>query len=235
MQSEDTSSKNLEEVINRLLDYGNTYNRVTEKDVKNILLPVALSSEQIKEQDLSTLEESSKNVDKMLEILRNEEAREGATQSGRMTLAFLYGKRSLILSGITSAKEKEYIKEIVSETKAESSPKILEHQIEELLKIAKEGQQKITQDQQQSKEIQDEIARSREKREAFKEKWTIWKSFIEKESISTIIGALLLLVTAICLIIASFQKIITFQIVEDGFLVLLGYFFGQTAQKLRER
>jgi hypothetical protein len=61
-----------------------------------------------------------------------------------------------------------------------------------------------------------------ERKSAMHRKW------LERESVASIIGALLLLSLGIALIIAMFTHTIASQIVTSSFLLILGYFFGQS-------
>ena len=55
------------------------------------------------------------------------------------------------------------------------------------------------------------------------------KSWFERESIASIVGAVLLLGLGIALIVAMFIGTTTSEVVTSGFLLILGYFFGQAS------
>jgi septal ring factor EnvC (AmiA/AmiB activator) len=58
-----------------------------------------------------------------------------------------------------------------------------------------------------------------------------WQSFLQRESVATIVGSLLLFVIAVSLLIAMFRGVATSEIINNSFLVILGYFFGQTVSR----
>ena len=60
----------------------------------------------------------------------------------------------------------------------------------------------------------------------------VWQIFLARESVSTIIGGILLLIMTTCLLIAMFSSITATDIIENAFLLILGYFFGSTVTKV---
>jgi hypothetical protein len=56
----------------------------------------------------------------------------------------------------------------------------------------------------------------------------IWQRFFARESVATLIGALILLTLTICLIVAMFTGTEISTVLSNSFLIILGYFFGQT-------
>ena len=63
----------------------------------------------------------------------------------------------------------------------------------------------------------------------------IWLSFLQRESVASIIGALLLLALGIALIVAMFIHTAPTDVVMNAFLLILGYFFGQATSRQRLR
>lgn len=55
--------------------------------------------------------------------------------------------------------------------------------------------------------------------------------FLERESAATILGAIILIILTLALLAAMYTQDRAREIVYSGFLILLGYFFGQTAGK----
>uniref|UniRef100_UPI0040569063 hypothetical protein n=1 Tax=Candidatus Electronema sp. TaxID=2698783 RepID=UPI0040569063 len=61
----------------------------------------------------------------------------------------------------------------------------------------------------------------------------IWQSFLQRESAASIIGGIVLLMLTVALIsgmICGKES----QILSNGFLVILGYFFGQSSSKNKD-
>ena len=59
----------------------------------------------------------------------------------------------------------------------------------------------------------------------------VWLSFLERESAATIIGSVLIIIITVAQIIAVFHSIPPSDILNNAFLLILGYFFGQTTNK----
>lgn len=68
-----------------------------------------------------------------------------------------------------------------------------------------------------------------------KNKYHFVELFMAKESAASIIGSLLLVVITIGLLIGAFTNSFDAKYVENGFLVLLGYFFGQGTKAKSEK
>lgn len=60
-----------------------------------------------------------------------------------------------------------------------------------------------------------------------------WGQFLARESVATLAGSILLVIITIALLVAMFIRTIEPKIIENGFLVLLPYFFGQTISRAR--
>ncbi|WP_029923943.1 hypothetical protein [Nocardia otitidiscaviarum] len=60
-------------------------------------------------------------------------------------------------------------------------------------------------------------------------KWKMRKSILEREPAAVLIGGLLLVVITGALLVGMFTRIEAPEIVSSGFLLILGFFFGQTA------
>lgn len=58
----------------------------------------------------------------------------------------------------------------------------------------------------------------------------LWKSISERNSIATIVGAILLIAIVSTLIIGMFWKISSTDILNNVLLIILGYFFGQAGK-----
>jgi hypothetical protein len=67
--------------------------------------------------------------------------------------------------------------------------------------------------------------------EAFERKSQVWQSFLERESIASIVGAVLLVALAVTLVMAMFIGTNPSEVVTNSFLIILGYFFGQTTSR----
>ena len=70
------------------------------------------------------------------------------------------------------------------------------------------------------------------KAQAFEKRAGAWLRILGRESMASVVGAVLVLLLGVALVIAMFARIGISSIVGDSFLLILGYFFGQgTRQK----
>jgi hypothetical protein len=63
----------------------------------------------------------------------------------------------------------------------------------------------------------------------------VWRRFLERESVATILGGFLLLCLTASLVVAMFLGTTVPEIFSNGFFIILGYFFGQTAGRATAR
>ncbi len=212
-----------------------TRSSIKWKNVDIVLSWLGLNESSMSTKNLQQLEESLKDIDSVIKYIaeKNVIDKNEATVK-RIFIDTMFEKRSRILKRIKELEVKENIDKIASEAKSDSEIE-LKQQLNKLLEVIEKGQNHLQENEQSRMAIQEEITRRREEREAFRERWAIWKSFLERESVSTIIGALLLVLITGTQIIATFTHIGTPQILDNGFLILLGYFFGQTVAKASSR
>ena len=62
----------------------------------------------------------------------------------------------------------------------------------------------------------------------------IYRSFLERESVASVVGAFLLLALGVTLIIGMFTHVAASEIITSSFLLILGYFFGQASTRDRK-
>jgi CheY-like chemotaxis protein len=86
---------------------------------------------------------------------------------------------------------------------------------------------------QQESQLALEVTRKRELIEITRARAEIWHSFLARESMASIVGGLLLVVLSVALIVAMFTNTAPPEVVVNAFLLILGYFFGQSAARSR--
>ena len=59
----------------------------------------------------------------------------------------------------------------------------------------------------------------------------VLQTFLEKESVATILGGVILLLLTLVFIVATFTGVTVSQILDNMLLLVLGYFFGQTVSR----
>ena len=117
------------------------------------------------------------------------------------------------------------IKELVDELPENEIKNNLKTEIEEL--EVKKKELLIIRDEERNR-LNDEIEIGRHKAEIFAKRSDIFLKFLDRESIASIIGSILLLLMGICLLIMMFRQEEPIKIVESAFLLILGYFFGHS-------
>lgn len=227
---EDVSEARLDEPLHK----EEMYKRQAEVS----LAKMDLSMNVILSRDLPALKESLMKIDKYI-VYEQRTARAGRVSS-TYRLPVLIDRQKLILDRIREIESSQEINQIVISAKEDSTN--LKQEIEKLmsmnekwLSISNENEQARKEAEALANQKTQEMLLRQEERAAFKERWAIWQSILEKESVSTIVGAFLLIIITFCQIIASFTHITTTQILDNGFLVILGYFFGQTVARASSR
>lgn len=150
----------------------------------------------------------------------------------------LLERKQLILDRIKELQEEKIeindLRDLVDQLENDDLKDKLSEQIERL-EAAQTASEKIQAEQAQTSrklmEEDEKIQYELSKINLFREKSKVWLSFIERESVATVIGALLLLVITTAQIVAIFTNITTSEILNNSFLVILGYFFGQATSR----
>lgn len=109
---------------------------------------------------------------------------------------------------------------------------------ERLLEELKKSEEQTAAAQSETRKFDQEIERETRsaaiKRETFESKWKLFRQILERESIASIMGALLMLFITLAIIIGMFTGIAAPDILGNAFLVILGYFFGQSVQRAQQ-
>lgn len=215
------------------------------------LIRLELGKEQIERQTLPELEQSLERVNDAIQhpesfgVIRLKVvadvgfviAKSGAEANYEIgIIPILLERKKLILERIQQLKGEQKIEDLKDLIKSvpEDDVRIkLEKQLEDI----KNENARLS---QQSKEVEQarmqEQLNAQEKlrrleQEISERKARTWQSFLRRELIATVVGSLLLLVLAIAQLIAMFYKVQTTEIVNNAFLIILGYFFGQTISR----
>ncbi|MGW7533790.1 hypothetical protein [Amycolatopsis sp. NPDC054798] len=65
----------------------------------------------------------------------------------------------------------------------------------------------------------------------YERKAKVWQNFLAKESVATYVGGAILLVMCLSVVAAMFARVEINQVLSSAFLLVLGYFFGQSTGK----
>ncbi|GHO75591.1 hypothetical protein KSD_33620 [Ktedonobacter sp. SOSP1-85] len=137
---------------------------------------------------------------------------------------------------LEGTKKFDSIRELIQNLPDKNVKLKLENELNELQLQAQHLREQVqeTEKQQEIEKAKEEwqLTLRQRKAEVRELEWKLWRSLIERESVSTIIGALLLLIIVVALIAAMFYHATSPEILNNAFLVILGYFFGQTVGKI---
>ncbi|MBD2103593.1 hypothetical protein [Leptolyngbya sp. FACHB-261] len=151
-------------------------------------------------------------------------------------LPLLLDRKKLILEKIRilSSNEKiETIQDLINRVNNEEIKKKLEKEVNEL----RDEAQRL---REQSKEVEQEQNQERVKSQAdlaklnielFERRSKVWFTLLERESAATILGGILLFIILIAHVTAIFTKFSIPEILNNAFLIILGYFFGQSTNE----
>lgn len=220
------------------------------------LREIGLSKDQIETQSLDELRQSLETVNEALKHpesfgkLSFKMSAEvgvilGSSKSDshfeRGILQLLLSRKKLILERVRtlSANEKiESIQDLINQVNDEDVKVKLNREVADLrdeTQRLKEQSKEVEQEQnQEATKTQTELELL--KIELFERRSKVWFSLLERESAATIIGGILLIIIIVAHITAIFSRLSIPEILNNAFLIILGYFFGQsTNDKPRRR
>ncbi|MEV6287114.1 hypothetical protein [Kribbella sp. NPDC051770] len=147
----------------------------------------------------------------------------------------LLHRKSLILKRLQELRPAEQIRDIREAIAARVSDTAVRESLLQVVDDA-ESDQKKEQERlaSEEREVQQEERRQKLQMDMFERRTAVYHTFLERESIASIVGAVLLLLLAISLIVSMFVGTAATEVVSNSFLLVLGYFFGQGVAR-RER
>ncbi|WP_157488783.1 hypothetical protein [Pseudofrankia sp. DC12] len=155
-------------------------------------------------------------------------------------LPLLLERKQLVLSRIRllgGSQKIESIRDLIGQIDDLAIRENLAREVEELEIQARDlGQQSEQVRRAQEAErarVDRELAMT--KLEVMERRWVVLQQFLGRESIATVIGSFLLVALTIALVVAMFSKTAVPEIVSSSFLIILGYFFGQSVNRHAER
>lgn len=150
----------------------------------------------------------------------------------------LLKRKSLVLGRIQQLKGAEEVgnlRGLIEENVEESKRAEIIERIEQAEKEASKWREKAREvEEAQSREhikVEAELARIEAEGSLFEKRARVWQSLLARESVATVVGSILLLIITIALLIAMFTGVEPTEIISNAFLVILGYFFGQTVSR----
>jgi uncharacterized membrane protein len=220
------------------------------------LARLGLSEEQIKQQTLAELEISLQKINDAIEnpdsfgklrLSANAEVGWVITNSsgeyhlevGIMPL--LLERKGLILERIKELRPEQQLnairEEIVANVDDPAEREQLIGAIDRRLEEQRESNDRIAQEQERLETARAAIdeRQQRLKIEISERRSAIYQSFLARESVASVVGAILLLALGTTLIIAMFAHVAASDVVANAFLLILGYFFGQATARDRDK
>jgi hypothetical protein len=150
-------------------------------------------------------------------------------------LPILLERKKLIIERIrelSAGRKLESLQDLISEINDDQLKNKLSNELLSLQKEANdysnESRNVATKESEEKLKIEQEIAQ--QQMELLERKTKIWQSYLQRESVATIVGGMILITLTVSLIIAMFAGIESTEIINNGFLVILGYFFGQAVK-----
>lgn len=200
-----------------------TYQRdPSSRLVRRRLEAQGLTEQQINIQNVEELENSLTKIDEM--ISDPEWSSAGAAPR-------LLGLKSLILKRISVLRPQAQLGELKDAVaKVVQDPMVREPLLRSLDESIKEAVAQAQSLQKQAEQTDQERERMLMTIELKERTSAMRRSWFERESVASIVGALLLLSLGGAVIISMFTHTPASQIVTSSFLLILGYFFGQAGR-----
>jgi hypothetical protein len=213
---------------------------------------LGLAEDQIRQQGLDELQLSLQKVNGAIEnpdsfgklrIKVGGEAGAVITQSATDyhfelgILPLLLERKGQILERIRVLRPEQQLSElredVVASVEDPAERERLVKTIDQRFEEQREARENLDREQAQVEAARGE-AREREQRlqiEIRERRSAIYRSFLERESVASVVGAMLLLALAATLIVAMFTHVATSEVITNAFLLILGYFFGQATAR----
>ena len=156
----------------------------------------------------------------------------------RGILPTLLSRKRFILEKIRilSANEKiESIQDLIDQIQDEDVKTKLGQEVAELKNEAQSFREQTSEveEEEAQEEIKTQTDLARLKTELFERRSKVWFSLLERESAATILGGIFLCIILVVHVTAVFSKFAIPEILNNAFLIILGYFFGQSTNDKR--
>lgn len=241
------------------LEPGRSLDIMLEQLASNVFDPqlaaLGLGANQIEAQGLEELESSLERVNDAIKhpesfttFQAKVDARVGLVlvtsgSEGHVTvgvLPLLLQRKKLILERIKTLRPQEQLVSIRQDVADNLVDGDLKEQVLHLIDSRLAGELKLTQRLKRESETVDRQAAARAAQmrldvELKAQRSEIYKSLLERETVAGVVGPVLLFLFAVALIAAMFLRTPISSAVSDGFLLVLGYFFGQTTSRKPKR
>jgi len=224
------------------IDYKESFVGWTEQ----LLDQTNLSVDQIQAQTLPELKQSLERINQLIDNLKKsiDEAQfksELVGQSSIYTMPLLLDRQKIVIDRIRQLESEEDITKIVTVVRSNAATDV-QQEIEKMksmnetwVALSLENERARYEALEAANNVSEAMFHRQGKASTASGTWPSMPKFIENESVPTIISAFLVVLIVICLLIFSLFHITTPQILNDAFLILLGFFFGQTVSRVTTR
>ncbi|MGW2563091.1 hypothetical protein ACWCXB_28415 [Streptomyces sp. NPDC001514] len=214
-----------------------------------VLSVIGLTEQQIQSLDLPGLQEALTRVNDAIANPDQFPKVELAARAGKVVgmladstmsasmgvLPLLLQRKRLILERISDLRSQEKIgglRELIDRIPDEDTKRELGERLDALERSASESEHLARDAADEQSELQ--FQRERElqllKIQLSERRWKLRSAQLARESMAPMIGALLLVGLAVTLVVAMFAKVEVSALVSNSFLIILGYFFGQSSE-----
>ena len=221
------------------IDYKESFVGWTEQ----LLDQTNLSVDQIQAQTLPELKQSLERINQLIENLKKsigaaQFKSELVGQSSIYTMPLLLDRQKMVIDRIRQLESEEDITKIVTVVRSNAATDV-QQEIEKMksmnetwVALSLENERARYEALEAANNVSEEMLHRRGRAGAASRTWPSMPKFIENESVPTIISAFLVVLIVICLLVFSLFHITTPTILNDAFLILLGFFFGQTVSRV---
>lgn len=180
--------------------------------------------------DTQSVEELEERLAEVENVLAMEVDKFGFSEKQvRNLLTFMRARRTLILNRIAVVSQQQRMKELEETVREKVNDPATQNMIADMVS---ESARQLERDTRRVRESEESVRWQKlEQRERI---WNMRKSLLEREPVAVLIGGLLLLGIAIVLVLAMFTHTTVPEIVSSAFLLVLGYFFGQSNSRSGE-
>jgi hypothetical protein len=189
-----------------------------------------LAEDQIATQDLNECKSSLEKIDN---AIANPDSL-GAAPNPNVEIGIqpvLLERKSLVLDRLKTLQSVQLRQDIIDELGNQQASRQLADMIEREL-ATREWWNREQGEVLVEAALKDQQARlARERRES---KAAIALSFLQRESVASTVGAILLLGLGITLVVGMFKHVAAPDAITNAFLLILGYFFGQSTTRNRQ-
>lgn len=134
-----------------------------------------------------------------------------------------------LISSLPEEATRENLSKQIQELKSELTSNVLVSRALDEEQLRTQIEQQLNAAEKRAKlEIELEQARTELKTRQGKARAQSFQSYLKRDTIATLIGAILLVVLTLVLILAAFTGHQMPEILNNSFLIILGYFFGQS-------